>query len=325
MRKKQRNSPPASKNKNAAKNSTNEVKKAKEKVDSESSKFEGNAANSSTKNKDFFIQLESNHVSKKFGRRTIESNWAKYDIDNNHEDGSSQTEEDQRTVGKHFETLVSQAGRDVSTFKFKDENDIVSVHTSDNATEVDGPLHFDLEVTGSSLREIPVYQKLGIQETLSIISEPGVDWHGDYLEYIKETVKTCGNRNIELEENTESSWVWKFDEMRGYETKVKKLLERISMDDDIENEPLECETVKRKEANENRVQELKDGIGKLSVYESVNNKTEIQQNSAYQKDEEDELEALLSISSGKSEDETKFGSFNVKECKFFYISTSDTI
>ena len=32
-------------------------------------------------------------------------------LDNNHEDGSSQTEEDQRTVGKHFETLVSQAGK----------------------------------------------------------------------------------------------------------------------------------------------------------------------------------------------------------------------
>ena len=147
---------------------------------------------------------------------------------------------------------------------------------------------------------------------LSIISEPGVDWHGDYLEYLKETVKTCGNRNIELEENTQSIWVWKFDEIKNYEVKVKKLLERISMDNDIENKSLELETFKNKEANReqgNRVQERKDGTGKLSVYGSVNNKTETQQNSAYQNNEEDELEALLSISSGKSKDETKFGRY----------------
>ena len=150
---------------------------------------------------------------------------------------------------------------------------------------------------------------------LSIISEPGVDWHGDYLEYLKETVKTCGNRNIELEENTQSIWVWKFDEIKNYEVKVKKLLERISMDNDIlismDNDSMD-ETFKNKEANReqgNRVQERKDGTGKLSVYESVNNKTETQQNSAYQNDEEDELEALLSINSGKSKDETKFGRY----------------
>ena len=51
MPKKHRGSPPVGKNKNEAKNSTNEVKKAKEKVGSESSKFEGNAASNSTKNK----------------------------------------------------------------------------------------------------------------------------------------------------------------------------------------------------------------------------------------------------------------------------------
>jgi len=155
----------------------------------------------------------------KYHQRLLESNWAKYDND--------QLESNVDQPGSKFDTLITQSGKDVSTFHFKDDQFMEYEKDEILQEEKKGALGFDLEHAALHLANIPAFTKLGLQNVVEYLDSKGCKWHGDYLQLLKQDMTTPQSELRKKRANMHSEWRWSYGNSINYEHSIKSLCKRI--------------------------------------------------------------------------------------------------
>eukprot|EP00112_Aurelia_sp_Birch-Aquarium-sp1_P013106 Seg2770.1 transcript_id=Seg2770.1/GoldUCD/mRNA.D3Y31 product="Cell death regulator Aven" protein_id=Seg2770.1/GoldUCD/D3Y31 len=257
--------------------------------------------------------MESIKERGKFKRRIIESNWAKYEGEPVSDEESSMNQSERPTT-TDFHSLVSQSGKEISSFKFKEEQEFeLDQDAQQKLGANEEILSINLNSLSTSLKDIPIYQKLSLKHTLDMLDEKGLAWHGKYFQSLRET--NIENLSVETNGQESSETVeWRFDD-NDIETEVKRLLGRMrkeqkSIHNEYENfnqlhgekSASPCETVRNmipKDIEDNAESEalvlLSKDISAITTNRTGINSMTLQPTSSNLENAEDELEVLLSM------------------------------
>ena len=135
--------------------------------------------NSNEKSREERENFLGNKVEKKYQKRTIESNWSKYDTDDLNVDAEDDVNEDKT---KNFTYLIQNASSDFTQFEFSEEK---KWKKEGNFMSPSNVFNLDLNVLSCGLACIPFYERIDLNP-----SELSPEEKAYYDEEIKNNLET---------------------------------------------------------------------------------------------------------------------------------------